>query len=230
MAGNAKYCKKTKIVISRYTLQQRADDRALDKMVIIGRMKGYADSELEELKKQDGLLSGSAKFIMPAISAGSFVAFNFGNDMWMQTINPGGERSGTTSANGDSTYKMGADSQASLFTNDSYGFGDFQDEDMKDDDMSDMEIAMPEGGLKDMDTEEAGNQENGSAASAMSPMDLNTKFDDGKGLTTTNPPLEDDLEAWEQDRRNRVSAHAASCYQARMDDEREDSEWEQGEG
>jgi len=72
-------------VISGYALQQRADDRALDKMGIIDRMKGYTDSELEELKRQDDLLSGAAKLNMPAISAGSFAAFNFGDDKSVQT-------------------------------------------------------------------------------------------------------------------------------------------------
>jgi len=87
--------------------------------------------------------------------------------------------------------------------------------------MGEVEIVMPDGGLKEMDTEEGAADENNSAASEMSPMDLNTKFDDGKA------PLDEDLAAWERDRRNRVSAFAASRYQARMDEVREDSEWEQ---
>ena len=65
-------------------------------------------------------------------------------------------------ANGDSTFKIGVDSQASLFTNDSYGFGDFQDEDIKDAEMSEVEIVMPDGGLKEMDTDEVAAQENDS--------------------------------------------------------------------
>ena len=32
MVGKAKYCKKTKRVISGYALQQRADDKALDEL------------------------------------------------------------------------------------------------------------------------------------------------------------------------------------------------------
>ena len=220
MPGKAKYCKRTKRVISGYALQQRADDRAIDEMGIIDRMIGYTDSELEELKREDNLLSGAEKLNMPAISAGSFAAFNFGDDMSVQTINPGGKRSGTTSVNGDSTFKMGAESQASLFTNDSYGFGDFQDDEIEDAEIGEVQIVMPDGGLKEMDTDDVAAHENTSAASEMSPRDLNAKFDDGKA-----PP--EDLATWEMDRRNQASAFAASRYQARMDEEREDFEWEQ---
>ena len=62
--------------------------------------------------------------------------------------------------------------------------------------MSEAEIVMPDGGLKGMDTDKVAVQENDSAASVMSPMDINAKFDDGEA------PLDDDLAAWEQDRRN----------------------------
>ena len=220
MAGKAKYCKRTKRVISGYALQQRADDKAIDEMGIIDRMKGYTDSELEELKREDDLLSGAERLNMPAISAGSFAAFNFGDDMSVQTIHPGGKRPGATSVNGDSTYKMGAESQASLLTNDSYGFGDFQEDEREDEGMGEVEILMPDGGLKEMDTDEASAHGNGSAASDMSPRVLDAKFDDRKA-----PP--EDLAAWADYQRHRSSAFAASRYQARMDEEREDSEWEQ---
>jgi len=155
-------------------------------------MKGYTDSELEELKRQDDLLTGSSKLSMPAISAGSFAAFNVGNDMSVQTINPGGKRPGTTSVAGDDTYKMGTDSQASLFTNNSYGFGDFQEEDMEEDNGKEVEILMPEGGLNDMDTDDGAEEENISTASAMSPMDLVNKFGDD----------DENLVAWETKQRN----------------------------
>ena len=91
-------------------------------------------------------------------------SFKLGDDMSVQTINPGGKRSGTTSASGDSTFKMGADSKASLFTNDSYGFRDFQDDEVKDAEMGEVEIVMPDGGLKEMDTYDVATHENNSAA------------------------------------------------------------------
>ena len=55
--------------------------------------------------------------------------------------------------------------------------------------MSEVEIVMPDGGLKEMDPDEVAAQENDSAASAMSLMDINAKFDDGKA------PLDNDLAA-----------------------------------
>ena len=86
--------------------------------------------------------------------------------------------------------------------------------------MGEVQILMPDGGLKEMDTEEASAHEHGSAASDMSPRVLDAKFEDRKA-----PP--EDIAAWEDYRRHRASAFAASRYQARMDEEREDSEWEQ---
>ena len=101
MASKARYCKKTKRVISGYAIQQMENDKALEEMGIIDRNKGYTDSELEELKRKEDLLSGGGKIGMPAILAGPFAVFNFGDDMTVQTIKPRRTRTGNKSVKGD---------------------------------------------------------------------------------------------------------------------------------
>ena len=234
MASKARWCKKTRTVISGYDIRRMEEAKALDAGGIIDRMKGYTTSELEAMKKEEDMIQGRNNVTMPAISAGSFAAFQFGSDMSVQTINPGRKKSANVSVRGGQSYKMGAESQASLFTTDSYGFGDFKDDEDGeggDEDMKDVEIEMPAGGLEGMETDETAEQNNGSNSSNMSPRNLNERFSkrgDDEDVDDWQPTrMEKEMIEWEANMQKKRDAWEQVRREAREKEEQEEREFEE---
>ena len=154
--------------------------------------------------------------------------------MSVQTINPGRKKAANVSVRGGQSYRMGAESQASLFTTDSYGFGDFKDD--EDDEggdkgMEGVEIEMPAGGLEGMETERAAQQNDGSNSSNMSPRNLIERFsnkgddDDDEDWEPGNADAE--MREWEANMQKKRDAWEQVRKEAREHEEQEEREFEE---
>ena len=177
-ASRARLDKKTGRILSGSDISRMEANRAMDEMGIINRMLGYTESELAAMKAEEDRLMGGNKTEMPVLTASSFSQFQFGDEMSLQTLSPGRTPAGVKSVRGDDTYKLGAESQYSIRTDESTGFADFSDEEMEDEE-KDVQIEMPEGGLEGMDSGTAKEtkdtemeDENGSEGSKLVPANI----------------------------------------------------------
>ena len=153
MTSKARHCKRTKRILPGYDIACMEEDTVLDGLGIVDRMKSYTDLELAEMKMQDDNGGGDGHIQMPALTAGSFGAFKFGDNMPVQTINPGQKMAGNvTVQNNDDTYKLGVESEYSIFTQDSIGFADYKEDEVDGNKMMELKIEMPQGGLEGMAT------------------------------------------------------------------------------
>ena len=187
-ATKARYCKRTQRVISGAAVKRMEHNKALDEAGIIDRRLGYTESELKELRERElAMECGVGNVNKSEFTAGSFAAFQFGDDMSVQTLNPGKKNrppaSGRSTA---SSYKLEQESNYSL-DSDMYGFGaqggddDMQFENLEESDEEEMqteqlgdrevEVEIPPGGLNS-----GGVEEDGSEASAILPTDLTGRF------------------------------------------------------
>ena len=153
-ASRARLDKKTGRILSGSDISRMEANRAMDELGIINRMLGYTESELAAMKAEEDMLMEGNKTEMPVLTASSFSQFQFGDEMSLQTLSPGRTPAGVKSVRGDDTYKLGAESQYSIRTDESTGFADFSDEDMEDEE-NDVQIEMPEGGLEGMNSSAA---------------------------------------------------------------------------
>ena len=177
-ASRARLDKKTGRILSGSDISRMEANRAMDELGIINRMLGYTESELAAMKAEEDRLMEGNKTEMPALTASSFSQFQFGDEMSLQTLSPGRTPAGVKSVRGDDTYKLGAESQYSIRTDESTGFADFSDEEMEDEE-KDVQIEMPEGGLEGMDSGTAKENkdtdmedENGSEGSKLVPANI----------------------------------------------------------